>query len=55
MKKIFGWLDFNDFLIIIGLILLAYALSMVSLALSIGISGGILMAIGLLGAWRKAK
>lgn len=55
MKKWLNWLDFTDILIIAGLIMLAYGLSIVSLALSISVSGGLLLAIGIFGAWRKGE
>lgn len=53
MKKRLSAVDFNDILIVAGLILLAVGLSMISIALSISVSGGLLLALGFLGAWRK--
>ncbi len=53
MKRLRANIDLNDVLIVLGLILLAIGLGMVSWALSAGVMGGLLLAIGLVGALRK--
>jgi len=53
MKRLRGLVDANDLLILAGLGLLGYALATVSWALASGVIGGLLLAVGLLGAWRK--
>ncbi len=53
MKKIGNLPDFNDLLVVLGLGLVTYSLSMISIALAIGVCGGVLMAFGLFGALRK--
>jgi len=53
MKKWLAELDINDVLIFAGLLFLAAGLAMISTALSISVSGCLLLMLGLLGAWRK--
>lgn len=53
MKKWLQAVDLNDILILLGLGLLATGLALYSIALSAIVSGGLLLAIGLVGAWRK--
>ena len=46
-------IDITDILIVLGLGMVGYGLSWVSLPLAIGVMGGILLLIGLVGAYRK--
>ena len=46
-------IDLADILIIVGLGMVGYGLSQVSVPLAIGVVGGILLVIGLAGAYRK--
>ena len=55
MKKLLEMMDINDRLIVGGMALLAIGLAAASLPLAIGVVGGLLLAIGLVGAWRKAR
>lgn len=53
IKRVIGKIDGNDFLILAGMGLLGFGLMQVSLALAAGVTGGLLLAIGLAGSWRK--
>ena len=46
-------IDIADILIVLGLGMVGYGLSQVSLPLAVGVMGGILLLIGLVGAYRK--
>ena len=46
-------IDITDILIVLGLGMVGYGLSQVSLPLAVGVMGGILLLIGLVGAYRK--
>ena len=46
-------IDITDILIVLGLGMVGYGLSLVSLPLAVGVMGGILLLIGLVGAYRK--
>lgn len=48
-------IELNDIFIILGLILLASGLIMISVPLALGVTGGLLLAIGLIGAFVKGK
>jgi len=45
--------DLADVMALVGWLMVGYALGSVSLVLGIGVLGGILLLLGLLGAWRK--
>ena len=49
MKRI----ELDDFLIFIGILLLGAGLAMISIPLALGIIGGLLLVIGLVGAYFK--
>jgi hypothetical protein len=53
MKKYLKQMDVNDLLILVGMGVLAGGLALVSIALAGIVIGGLLLAIGLVGAWRK--
>lgn len=47
--------DPYDILAFLGLGLLGYGLQMISVALALCVIGGVLLGVGLLGAWRKGS
>lgn len=53
MRKFLVAIDLNDVLILGGLGLLGYGLAQVSIVIAAQVIGGLLLAIGLIGAWRK--
>lgn len=53
MKSLWSQLDGNDVLVVLGLTLLGAGLAAYSWRLALGVIGGLLVLIGLAGAWRK--
>jgi hypothetical protein len=55
IKRIKQAIDLNDLMIIGGLGMVGYGLSGISLYLAIGVTGGIILGLGILGAIRKGS
>jgi len=55
MKRLLSSIDFNDVLILLGLGMLGWGLSGISLYMAAGVVGAVLMLIGLAGALIKVR